>query len=275
MSPTFRSLQNHNYRRYATGGVVSNTGTWMQRVAQDWLVVLLATNDGVALGITTGLQFLPALLLSPYAGLIADRFPKQRLLQLTQAVMSVTALLLGLLAVTGTVEVWHVYVLALMFGIGSAFDAPARQSFVSEMVEPDDLSNAVGLNSASFNAARIAGPALAGLLIGAFGGGVAATGWVILLNSMSYVAVIFALRSMVVADLNPQSARGTAQGDDPRCRALPARPSGPDDGPRRGLLHRHLRAELPDDLCPDVDAGLPQGRHGVRPARVRHGGRVR
>ena len=90
-----------------------------------------------------------------------------------------------------------------MFGIGSAFDAPARQSFVSEMVEPDDLSNAVGLNSASFNAARIAGPALAGLLIGAFGGGVAATGWVILLNALSYVAVIFALRSMVVADLNP------------------------------------------------------------------------
>ena len=203
MSPTFRSLHNHNYRRYATGGVVSNTGTWMQRVAQDWLVVLLATNDGVALGITTGLQFLPALLLSPYAGLIADRFPKQRLLQLTQAVMSVTALMLGVLAITGTVEVWHVYVLALMFGIGSAFDAPARQSFVSEMVEPDELSNAVGLNSASFNASRIAGPALAGLLIGLFGGGVAATGWVILLNAMSYVAVIFALRSMVVADLNP------------------------------------------------------------------------
>jgi MFS family permease len=115
----------------------------------------------------------------------------------------VTALLLGLLAVTGTVEVWHVYVLALMFGIGSAFDAPARQSFVSEMVEPDELSNAVGLNSASFNASRIAGPALAGLLIGVFGGGVTATGWVILLNAMSYVAVIFALRSMVVADLNP------------------------------------------------------------------------
>ncbi|HSK33500.1 MAG TPA: MFS transporter [Propionicimonas sp.] len=202
MSPTFKALHNHNYRLYATGGVVSNTGTWMQRVAQDWLVVLLAANDGVALGITTGLQFLPALLLSPYAGLIADRFPKQRLLQVTQTVMALTALLLGTLAVTGTVEVWHVYVLAFTFGVGSAFDAPARQSFVSEMVEPDDLSNAVGLNSASFNAARIAGPALAGLLIGAFGGGVAATGWVILLNAVSYAAVILALQSMVVADLN-------------------------------------------------------------------------
>ncbi len=202
MSPTFRALHNHNYRLYATGGVVSNVGTWMQRVAQDWLVVLLATNDGTALGITTGLQFLPALLLSPYAGLIADRFPKQRLLQVTQSVMAVTAFLLGILAITGNVEVWHVYVLAFVFGVGSAFDAPARQSFVSEMVEPEDLSNAVGLNSASFNAARVAGPALAGLLIGVFGGGVEATGWVIVLNGFSYGTVLFALRRMVVADLN-------------------------------------------------------------------------
>jgi MFS family permease len=202
LSPTFRSLHNHNYRLYATGGVVSNTGTWMQRVAQDWLVVVLAVNDGTALGITTGLQFLPALLLSPYAGLVADRFPKQRLLQVTQTVMALTALLLGTLAVTGTVEVWHVYVLAFVFGVGSAFDAPARQSFVSEMVDAEDLSNAVGLNSASFNAARVAGPAIAGLLIGAFGGGAEAAGWVILLNGLSYAAVVFALRRMVVADLN-------------------------------------------------------------------------
>ncbi|MCW2848502.1 MAG: enterobactin exporter EntS [Marmoricola sp.] len=202
MSPTFRSLHNHNYRLYATGGVVSNTGTWMQRVAQDWLVVVLAVNDGTALGITTGLQFLPALLLSPYAGLIADRFPKQRLLQVTQTVMALTALLLGALAVTGAVEVWHVYILAFVFGVGSAFDAPARQSFVSEMVGPDDLSNAVGLNSASFNAARVAGPALAGLLIGAFGGGAKGTGYVILLNAVSYAAVVLALRRMVVADLH-------------------------------------------------------------------------
>ena len=203
MSPTFRALHNHNYRLYASGGVVSNTGTWMQRVAQDWLVVLLAANDGVALGVTTGLQFLPALLLSPYAGVIADRFPKQRLLQVTQAVMALTALALGVLAVTGTVQVWHVYVLALLFGVGSAFDAPARQSFVSEMVDPDELSNAVGLNSASFNAARVAGPALAGLLIGVLGGGVRATGWVILANALSYGAVVLALRRMVVADLHP------------------------------------------------------------------------
>jgi MFS family permease len=201
LSPTFRSLHNHNYRLYAAGGVVSNTGTWMQRVAQDWLVLLLATNAGTALGITTGLQFLPALLLSPYAGLVADRVPKLRLLQITQTVMALTALLLGVLAITGTVEVWHVYVLALVFGTGSAFDAPARQSFVSEMVGPDDLTNAVGLNSASFNAARLAGPAIAGVLIGVFGGGVAATGWVIIINAFTYVAVLLALRAMVVADL--------------------------------------------------------------------------
>lgn len=202
MSPTFRALHNHNYRLYAAGGVLSNTGTWMQRVAQDWLVVLLATNAGTALGITTGLQFLPALLLSPVAGLVADRVSKQRLLQVTQGVMGLTALLLGLLTVTGNVQVWHVYVLAFVLGVGSAFDAPARQSFVSEMVEPEDLTNAVGLNSASFNVARLVGPALAGLLIGWFGGGVAATGWVILINAVSFVPVLWALQKMVLADLH-------------------------------------------------------------------------
>ncbi len=201
MSPTFRALHNQNYRLYAAGGVVSNTGTWMQRVAQDWLVVLLATNDGVALGITTGLQFLPALLLSPYAGLIADRMPKLRLLKITQTVMALTALALGALAVTGSVEVWHVFVLALVFGTGSAFDAPARQSFVSELVGPEDLTNAVGLNSASFNAARMMGPALAGVLIATFGGGVTATGWVIVLNGLSYGAVLLALGRMIPAQL--------------------------------------------------------------------------
>jgi len=212
LSPTFRALHNQNYRLYAMGGVVSNTGTWMQRVAQDWLVVLLAANPGTALGITTGLQFLPALVLSPYAGLVADRFPKQRLLQITQTVMALTAFTLGLLAITGVVEVWHVYVLALVFGVGSAFDAPARTSFVSEMVEPDDLSNAVGLNSASFNAARIAGPALAGLLIGVLGGGVGATGWAIILNGFSYIAVLVALHAIDVSRLNLPPAQERRKG---------------------------------------------------------------
>ena len=196
MSPTFRSLHNPNYRRYAAGGFVSNTGTWMQRVAQDWLVLQLTAGSGVAIGITTGLQFLPFLLLSPLAGLVADRIPKRRLLQLTNIGMAVPAVVLGVLAVTGTAQIWHVYVLALVLGVASAFDAPARQSFVSEIVDGDDLSNAVGLNSASFNAARLVGPAVAGLLIAALGGGAVATGWVILLNAVSYAAPVMTLRSL-------------------------------------------------------------------------------
>ncbi len=196
MSPTFKSLRNPNYRKYAAGSVVSNIGTWMQRVAQDWLVLQLTHGSGSALGITTGLQFLPVLLLSPYAGVIADRFPKRRLLQLTQLTMAVASLVLGVITVTGVVEVWHVYTLAFVFGIGSAFDAPARQSFVSEMVERDEVSNAVGLNSAAFNLARILGPGLAGLMIGALGSGAEATGWVILINAASYAAVIAQLQRM-------------------------------------------------------------------------------
>jgi MFS family permease len=196
VSPTFRSLANRNYRRYALGGVVSNTGTWMQRVAQDWLVLQLTGNSGTAIGITTGLQFLPFLILAPVAGLVADRMSKHRLLQLTNVAMAAPALVLGVLTVTGQVQLWHVYVLAFLLGVASIFDAPARQSFVSEIVEADDVTNAVGLNSASFNAARIVGPAVAGVLIAALGGGATATGWVILLNSVSYIAPILALRSM-------------------------------------------------------------------------------
>ncbi len=217
MSPTFRALHNRNYRLYAAGGVVSNTGTWMQRIAQDWLVLQLhhgsAAQAGTALGITTGLQFLPILLFSAYAGVLADRFPKRRLLSMTQAFMGLTSLVLGTLAVTGAVQPWMVFALAFVFGVGTAFDAPTRQSFVSEMVHPDDLANAVGLNSASFNLARIVGPAISGLLIGALGGGVRATGWVILVNGLSYGFVIFALRRMRAADLTPSDlvVRGRGQ----------------------------------------------------------------
>lgn len=190
---------------------MSNTGTWMQRIAQDWLVLSLG-GGGTALGITTGLQFLPVLLLSPFAGVIADRFPKRRLLQLTQATMGLASLLLGVLAISGAAQTWHVYVIALAFGVGSAFDAPARQSFVSEMVGPDELTNAVGLNSAAFNLARILGPALAGLMIGALGGGAPATGWVILLNAVSYLAVIGQLQRMDVALLHSPRLTGRRPG---------------------------------------------------------------
>ncbi|HEY1118862.1 MAG TPA: MFS transporter, partial [Acidimicrobiales bacterium] len=171
-------------------------GTWMQRVAQDWLVLTIPGNGGAALGITTGLQFLPVLLLSPYAGVVADRFSKRRLLQVTQSVMALTALALGVIAALGVVETWHVYLLAFLFGVGAAFDGPARQAFVSEMVGADDVSNAVSLNSAAFNSARMIGPGLAGLLIGLGGGGMEATGWVILVNAVSYLAVILQLHRM-------------------------------------------------------------------------------
>jgi MFS family permease len=212
LSPTFRALHNPNYRRYALGSLVSNTGTWMMRVAQDWLVLRLTDGSGTALGITTGLQFLPVLLLSPYAGVVADRFSKRRLLQLTQLIMAAASLAIGLLAVANLAQVWQVYLIAFLFGIGSAFDAPARQSFVSEMVGPDDLTNAVGLNSATFNMARIIGPAIAGLMIGALGGGTSATGWVILINAASYGAVIWQLQRMNIALLDTPALRGRTPG---------------------------------------------------------------
>ena len=208
MSPTFRSLRIRNYRLYATGGLISNIGTWMQRIAQDWLVLELTDNNGIALGVTTGLQFLPMLLVGPWAGSLADRYSKRKLLILTQAFMGVVGAFLGLLVLTDVVQVWHVFVLAALLGLGAAVDAPARQSFVIEMVGPDDVPNAVGLNSASFNLGRVIGPALAGFLIVLFG-----TGPVFLINAVSYVAVILALRSMRVADLQsaPRMARGKGQ----------------------------------------------------------------
>ncbi|TNM36601.1 MFS transporter [Nocardioides albidus] len=189
-------MSHPNYRLYFAGSLVSNVGTWMQRVAQDWLVLTIPGNGGAALGITTGLQFLPVLLLSPYAGVLADRIPKRVLLQITQAVMALASLALGVIAALGVAETWHVYLIAFVFGIGAAFDGPARQAFVSELVGVDDVANAVSLNSAAFNTARLVGPGLAGLLIGLGGGGMRATGWVILANALSYLAVIGQLRRM-------------------------------------------------------------------------------
>ncbi len=208
MSPTFQALAVRNFRLYSLGGVVSNTGTWMQRVAQDWLVLQL-THSGSALGITTGLQFLPYLLVTPFAGLLADRYSKRFVLTITQLGLAASSGLLGLFAVTGAATVWHVYALALLFGVGTAFDAPARQSFVIEMVGREHLPNAVGLNSASFNMGRIIGPAVAGFLIAALGSGVRATGWVILINAVSYLAVVGSLRAMRAAELTPSVSRSS------------------------------------------------------------------
>ena len=184
----FRALVEPNYRIYLAGAFVSNIGTWMQRIAQDWLVLELSGGSALAVGITTGLQFLPMLLLSPYGGLIADRFNKQQILKITQSWLALCAAALGVLAVTGLATTEHVYVIAFAFGLGTAFDNPARQSFVSEVAGPDHLPNAIGLNSATFHAGRLVGPALAGLLIGVVG-----SGWAILANALSYAAFIAAL----------------------------------------------------------------------------------
>ena len=193
----FAALRQPNYRIYFAGAFVSNIGTWMQRVAQDWLVLELSHGSALAVGVTTGLQFLPMLVLSPYGGLIADRFDKRRIMRLTQGWLAVCAAVLGLLAVAGVAQTWHVFVLALAFGVGTAFDNPARQAFVSEVAGREHIANAVGLNSANFNTGRIIGPALAGLVIAAFG-----SGWAILSNSVTYAAMIIALSLMNPALLN-------------------------------------------------------------------------
>jgi MFS family permease len=199
VSPTFRALRIPNFRLWATGALVSNTGTWMQRVAQDWLVLTVLTHEsGVAVGITTGLQFAPIAVLAPVAGAVADRVNRRHLLMATQALSGVLALVLGLLVVTDVAQLWHVYLLAGLLGVVAAFDSPARQAFVSEMVGIDDLPNAVGLNSASFHAGRLIGPGIAGLLIAWLG-----TGPVFLINAVSFGAVLASLQRMRVADLRP------------------------------------------------------------------------
>jgi MFS family permease len=176
--------------------MVSLSGTWAQRVAQDWLVLELSHSSGVALGITTGLQFLPMLVFGLYGGVLADRYDKRNLLVAAQVAMGLLALVLGLLDLTGAVQLWHVYALAFLLGLASVIDTPVRQSFVVEMVGPDDLPNAVSLNSATFNASRIIGPALAGLAISHVG-----TAPVFLVNAASYVAVILGLCLIRTGDL--------------------------------------------------------------------------
>jgi len=188
-----------NYRRYAGGSLVSNTGTWMGRVGQDWLVLTqLTDHSATALGTVTGLQFAPFLLLAPWSGALADRYPKRVIMLVTQAVMMAAALVLGVLTVGGWVRLWEVDVAAAVTGIAAAIDAPARQSFVSEIVDAELVSNAVALNSASFNSGRIVGPAVAGLVIARWDTGVA-----MLLNAASFLVVIAALLALDRSALHP------------------------------------------------------------------------
>jgi MFS family permease len=186
---TFRSLRNFNYRAWAIGALVSNVGTWMQRTAQDWLVLTQLTDrNATSVGVVMALQFGPQVVLLPFTGYAADHFDLRKILFATQAAMAVLALGLGIFTITGVVQLWHVYAFALGLGCVTAFDAPARQAFVSELVPEEDLSNAVALNSTSFNGARLVGPAVAGALIGPIG-----TGGVFLANAASFAAVLGAL----------------------------------------------------------------------------------
>ncbi|WP_109468031.1 MFS transporter [Albibacillus kandeliae] len=204
----FRSFRNRNYRLWAAGALVSNTGTWLQRTAQDWLVLTeLTQHDASSVGIVMALQFGPQLLLLPWTGFAADHFDRRKLLLLTQSAMAILSLMIGLLTVTGLVTLWQVYVFAFVFGCAAAFDAPARQTFVTELVGDGDLSNAVALNSTTFNTARMIGPAVAGLLIAAVG-----TGWAFLINAGSFAAVLGALLAMRTSELHPTVRARKASG---------------------------------------------------------------
>ncbi|WP_233508100.1 MFS transporter [Spongiactinospora gelatinilytica] len=204
----FRSLRSHNFRLYASGGIISNVGTWMQRTAQDWLVLELTNGSAAALGVATALQFAPQLVLGMWGGVLADRYAKRPILITAQSLMGVLALTLGLLTVTGTAQVWHVYTMALLVGVISCLDIPTRQAFVVEMVGRDNLANALALNSSIFNLARVVGPALAGLLIYALGG----TGPIFLLNSLTFAGVIASLLLMRRAELRTAEPVPRAKG---------------------------------------------------------------
>jgi MFS family permease len=203
---TFSSLRIRNYRLYFVAQLISVSGTWMQTVAQAWLVLHL-TGSGVDLGIVVGLQFLPMLLFGPVGGLVADRVNKRHLLYCTQAAGGLLALALGVLVVTHQVQLWQVYLLASLLGVVTVFDNPARQTFVMEMVGRDDLPNAVSLNTVVMNASRVVGPAIGGVVITVFGLGVC-----FFVNAVSYGAVLIGLSLMRTAELHPTEPVVRARG---------------------------------------------------------------
>jgi len=198
---TFRSLRVRNYRLWFIGQTISLCGTWMQTTGQTWLVYKL-TGSTVDLGLTAALQFLPVLLFGAYGGVIADRFDKRRVLIATQVLFLAQALALTVVVATGAVQLWMVWVLAVVMGFINVFDNPARQSFAIEMVGQDDLANAVGLNSVIVNASRLVGPAAAGVLLAVFGRTITGFTWVFLINAATFVAVLVALFLMRPAELH-------------------------------------------------------------------------
>ncbi len=200
-----RAFRHHNFRVFWFGMLISLVGTWMQQVGQAWLVLEL-TNDPVALGLVAAAQFTPVLFFGLFGGLVADVFPKRNLLLATQVTSAVLALILGVLVVTDLVQVWHVFVLALLLGVVSSFDMPVRQAFVVEMVGRDDAANAVALNSAVFNLTRIVGPAVAGLTIARIG-----MEPLFFVNALSYVAMLVALVWMRASELHPLTGRAVVE----------------------------------------------------------------
>jgi MFS family permease len=203
---TFAALSVPNYRLYFAGQATSLAGTWMQMTAQAWLVLTL-THSSTALGVIIGLQTLPVLLLGPYGGVIADRVNKRRMMLSLQALMGVQALILGVLMITGEVQYWQIGVLAALLGLNNAFENPARQSFMLEMVGPEHLRNAVTLNSVMANTARVVGPAIAGILIATVG-----IGECFLLNAASFGAVIVSLLAMDRSALHPTALTPRGRG---------------------------------------------------------------
>ncbi len=203
----FASLRVRNYRLFFSGQIISNIGTWMQRIAQDWLVFDLSGYNPVALGIAVALQFLPTLLLSLWAGVLADRVDKRKLLMAIQSGMALQALVLGGLVLNGAAQLWQVYLLCFVLGTLSALEVPTRQAFVAEMVGRDQTANAVALNSSIFNLARIVGPAIAGFAIVLVG-----MGWLFIANAVSTVAVIAGLASMRSSELFRSPAVDRAKG---------------------------------------------------------------
>ncbi|MGP4113918.1 MFS transporter [Streptomyces sp. 4N509B] len=203
---TFSSLKVRNYRIFFLGAAVSNIGTWMQRIAQGWLVHTL-TGSAAAVGVAAALQFLPMLFLGLYGGVLADRFDKRRLLIATQAALGLTGLALAVLTFAEVVNEYHVYGLALVLGFVTVVDSPARQTFVSDLVGPRLLRNAISLNSANFQSARLIGPAIAGVVITTVG-----SGWAFLYNGVSFVAPIIGLLMMRAGELTPAERSPRAKG---------------------------------------------------------------
>ena len=203
---TFQALHNRNYRLYFIGQIISNSGTWMQTVAQSWLVLQL-TKSGVDLGLVTAAQFLPILLLSPMAGVFVDRADKRKLMIVTQSIFSVVAALLGAAVLTHVIMLWMIFVAATAMGLVNSLDTPARQSFVIEMVGPKDLTNAVSLNTVVMNSARVIGPSIAGAIIYRFG-----VGPNFIANSISYIAVIVSLLLLRRSELMPSRPTASKKG---------------------------------------------------------------